>query len=97
LIIVAFRGSESFRNYRTFLDFPLIPIDLCAGCLGGKGYWTGWREVRDEVLDAVKRSHAEYPGFKVVVTGHSLGGAIATFAAAEVRDAGHIVDLVSEP
>jgi Lipase (class 3)/Lipase 3 N-terminal region len=95
LIIVAFRGSESFRNYLTFLDFPLIPIDFCTGCLSAKGYWTAWLEVRDDILKAVKETHEEYPGYKVVSTGHSLGGAIATLAVGKLRDQGHVVDLVN--
>jgi alpha-beta hydrolase superfamily lysophospholipase len=53
--------------------------------------------VRDEILKAVKETHEEYPNFKVVSTGHSLGGAIATLAVAELRDQGHVVDLVINP
>jgi len=95
LIIVSFRGSESFRNYLTFLNFPLIPIDLCTGCLSAKGYWTAWLDIRDDILKAAKETHEAYPSYKVVSTGHSLGGAIATLAVGDLRDQGHVVDLVS--
>jgi thioesterase domain-containing protein len=37
---------------------------------------------------------ANFPNYKVVVTGHSLGGAVGTFAAAELRNEGINVDLV---
>lgn len=95
LIVVAFRGSESFRNYLTFLNFPLVPIDLCAGCFSAAGYWTAWLEVRDDILAAVDDTHSKHPDHKVVVTGHSLGGAIASMAVGYLRDQGHTVDLVS--
>jgi thioesterase domain-containing protein len=36
------------------------------------------------------------PGYTIVTTGHSLGAGIATFAAAELRQAGFAVDMVSK-
>jgi thioesterase domain-containing protein len=34
------------------------------------------------------------PGYKIISTGHSLGAAVATLAAAEFRNQGLSVDLV---
>lgn len=44
----------------------------------------------EKVDDAV----SQYPDYKLVFTGHSLGGALATIAAMVLRDAGHTIDLV---
>lgn len=73
---------------------PLVPIDLCPGCFSAAGYYTAWAEVRDDILHAVESTHAKYPDHNVVVTGHSLGGAIASIAVGFLRQQGHIVDLV---
>lgn len=72
-----------------------MPIDLCLGCFSAAGYYTAWAEVRDDILHAVEETHGKYPDHNVVVTGHSLGGAIASMAVGYLRDHGHIVDLVS--
>ena len=45
-------------------------------------------------MEAVESATATHPGFQLVVVGHSLGGAIATFAATQLRNAGHTLALV---
>jgi hypothetical protein len=94
LIVVAFRGSVTVSNFITDIVFPLIPIDICANCRGATGFWISWTEARRKVLSAVKTVAAANPSYKIVSAGHSLGGAIAAYAAAELRNYGYIVDLV---
>ncbi|KAF2405365.1 alpha/beta-hydrolase [Trichodelitschia bisporula] len=95
LVVVSFRGSESYRNYASDINIPLVLTDVCTGCLSGAGWWLAWREVRDSIAEAVRWSIEMYPDLLVVATGHSLGGAVATLAAAELRDRGFMTDLVS--
>lgn len=45
------------------------------------GFMTAYRSVRDRVLAEVRK----YPDFDITVTGHSLGGAVATIAALDVQ------------
>lgn len=85
----------SVRNFLTDANFPLIPVDICDECQAEAGFWSSWLEARDGVLDAVKEAASQYPDYKIVAVGHSLGGALATVAAAEMRNAGYTVDLVS--
>jgi hypothetical protein len=95
LIVLSFRGSESIENYLNDLNFPSEAIDLCTGCEGDSGFWSSWVSARDLVSAAVNTTAAANPSFKIIATGHSLGAAVATFAAAEFRKQGLSVDLVS--
>ena len=94
LIVVSFRGTNSIRNAITNTLFLLIPVDLCPGCRGFKGFWISWLEARARVMEAVENAVAEFPEYDLVVVGHSLGGGIATFAAAQLRNAGYAAALV---
>jgi hypothetical protein len=44
-------------------------------------------------MAAITAAKAEHPDFKIIATGHSLGGAMATLATGELRSAGMSVDL----
>ncbi|KAK0640348.1 Mono- and diacylglycerol lipase [Lasiodiplodia hormozganensis] len=94
LIVVSFRGSGSVRNYLTDFNFPTIPApEICTGCLAFSGFWISWTEARTGVLAAVKEAVAAHPSFQIVSVGHSLGGAVAVFAAAELRNSNYSVSL----
>lgn len=94
LTIVSFRGSASIRSWISDLVFPRVPVDICSGCTAHQGFWTAWVEARGTVLKAIKTVAARNPEFRIVITGHSLGGAIASLAAAELRNDGHNIALV---
>lgn len=51
------------------------------------GFKVAWEEIRDTVVENVEAARAAYPSYKTVFTGHSLGGAVGTIAAAYTRDA----------
>ena len=57
------------------------------------GFWNSWLEARDGVLAALQTTAAAYPSSKVVVVGHSLGGALAALAAADLKKRGTPADL----
>lgn len=88
LTILAFRGSRSLRNYVADANFPAVETDICSGCTVNKGFYQSWLEARDRVLATLKATAASHPSYKVVIVGHSLGGAIAAIAAAELRNGG---------
>lgn len=93
LTVLAFRGSGSIRNWLANIDARRVNIDLCPGCRAHEGFWKSWTEARAGVMAALLKAAQDYPSFKVVVVGHSLGGAIASFAAAEIRNKGVNADL----
>jgi pimeloyl-ACP methyl ester carboxylesterase len=62
-------------------DVPLNASDKCDNCTAHSGFYTSWLNTRSFVISEVKKSLQMYPGYRVTVVGHSLGGAVAAFAA----------------
>ncbi|KAF9699096.1 hypothetical protein EKO04_003098 [Ascochyta lentis] len=87
-IIISFRGSQSIDNWLTNFDFGFTNTDICPDCTAHSGFWNSWVDARTTVLPAVKAASTQYPSYRISVTGHSLGGAIAPIAAAQLRNQG---------
>ena len=84
-IVVAFRGTKSHANWHQDFKFVRVYLDWCNGCSVHQGFLESWNQVREMVLNKVKQIVPLYPGYRFAVVGHSLGGATATLAAAEIR------------
>lgn len=91
--MLSFRGSRSVRNWLTNIQFPTLGTSICPTCLASNGFWNSWLEAQKNVLAAIKKAQTQYPDYKVVATGHSLGGALASLAAGVLRSQGQTVDL----
>lgn len=96
LIVLSFRGSRTLSNWIADLDFVLWDAgEICSGCWAHDGFLESWRTVQSMVTAEIEAAVAKYPGYQLVFTGHSLGGAIATLAAATLRQSGYNIQLVS--
>ncbi|OTB06123.1 hypothetical protein M426DRAFT_118614 [Hypoxylon sp. CI-4A] len=97
LIVASIKGSESIRNWIADLSFIRVDCDLVDDCGVHAGFQTAYDEIADELLAAVKDAQAANPTYRIVFTGHSLGGAVSTVAAAHARSSsggeGLAVDL----
>ncbi|KAI1480206.1 hypothetical protein K445DRAFT_319885 [Daldinia sp. EC12] len=93
LIVASIRGSHSIRNWIADLSFIPIPCHLADDCTMHVGFHTAWKEIEDELLDAITAAKEANPSYKIVFTGHSLGGAVATVAAGYAREQGYELDL----
>jgi len=83
-IIVAFRGTDSgdIENWKSNLDSHRIePFSQYPLASVHEGFWKAWLTVKDEVLSGIALIQTEFGALPLHVTGHSLGGAMATDAA----------------
>ncbi|KAJ6081195.1 hypothetical protein N7499_006069 [Penicillium canescens] len=88
-VVLAFRGSYSVRNWFADASFPYIDPDLCDGCFAELGFWSSWSNVREDVNAQLEDALSQNPDYELVIVGHSLGAAVATLAAADLRTKGH--------
>lgn len=66
------------------LDIIPTDIDLCDGCQVHNGFLTAWNAMSAKVTTTVKSLISTYGlTWSVTFTGHSLGAAVATVAAAQ--------------
>lgn len=81
LLVLCFRGTEKLQDWITNLKTDLIKAH------GGEvhqGFYQGLASIWDELIEALKKAwNNNQP---LLVTGHSLGGALATLAVARLLE-----------
>ncbi|ODA79142.1 hypothetical protein RJ55_04734 [Drechmeria coniospora] len=92
-ITLAIRGSNNIRNFITDILFIWQNCDLTPKCKVHTGFATAWREISKSVTQGIQDALEENPSYKIIITGHSLGGAVATIATAYLRRSGIVADV----
>lgn len=104
LIVVSYQGTSTKTNpidIFTDLDILQVQTTLCGtaktveGCKVHAGFYEAMVESSKVVTPIVAAAVKAHPTFRVVSTGHSLGGAISVLLGVQLRNAGYIVDIVS--
>ncbi|CAG8920925.1 unnamed protein product [Penicillium salamii] len=88
-IVLSFRGSYSVRNWIADASFPYTSTGICTGCEAELGFWGSWKAVRENIQSQLHDAFSQHSDYELVVTGHSLGAAIASLAAADLRGKGY--------
>ncbi|KAJ4992604.1 lipase [Stagonosporopsis vannaccii] len=90
-LIVSFPGTSSVQDFVT--DFAFLPLDQstapgCTDCRVHGAFYVAWRSIADEVAAALADLRAKNPGYSTILTGHSLGGALAILAFTDLKASG---------
>lgn len=85
-IVVAIRGSSNIQNWLDNLNFELVPYPPCAAtnCKVHKGFYEIYKALSTNIIPQVAAALQRHPTAPLFVTGHSLGGALATLTALEL-------------
>ncbi|XP_042475021.1 lipase-like isoform X2 [Macadamia integrifolia] len=102
-IVIAFRGTQehSIQNWIEDLFWKQLDLDYpgIAGAMVHHGFYSAYHNttMRPGVLDAVKKAKQLYGDIDIMVTGHSMGGAMASFCALDlaVNHGARIVQLMT--
>ncbi|XP_051127627.1 lipase-like isoform X2 [Andrographis paniculata] len=89
--VIAFRGTQehSIQNWVEDIFWKQLDIDY-PGCNGGKvhhGFYNAYHNtlLQSSVQIAVQKAKEIYGDIRIMVTGHSMGGAIAAFCGLDLR------------
>lgn len=93
-IVISVRGSMSLTTWIGDVIWEReLQASLCDGCWAHFGFLSAYHEIASAVNTSLASASRLFPGYKVTVTGHSLGGAVATLLGMQIRDAGHDADI----
>lgn len=103
ILVLAFRGTRSVETGITTLDTRLVDTSLCGstvGCQVNEGFQNSWDSVSARITREIANAQAATTFTTLVITGHGVGGALATLAATLYRTTPPVaaittIDLVS--
>lgn len=101
-IVLSFRGTQVLSIQNWIADLTFVQSSIyggCNGCLVHEGFYQSYLDLSTSMLNALTAYGAQPDtsssgGPQIFITGHSLGGAIATLAAFELTLAGYNVAAV---
>lgn len=85
-IYVVFRGSSSFSNWLDDAEVIQVPYNTFpeCNCKVHSGFYKSAKNIYSQVQSSIEDMTDMYPSYKITVTGHSYGAAVAQLVAMEL-------------
>merc|ERR1712228_565363 len=92
-ILVSFRGSQNAVDWLDDFDVLQTAYPNVSNAWVHKGFYDAWKkELFPSVMSATKYLMEQHNGKPILITGHSLGAAIAQIAAMDIANYANSVD-----
>ncbi|OQS01413.1 lipase [Achlya hypogyna] len=90
-IVIAFRGSMDVKNWLDNLSFlKTRPWAALPDVYVHQGFYWVYESIAKQLLTAVRKLRESYPQAPIVVTGHSLGAAVAAITTVDLATSHNI-------
>lgn len=83
-IFVSFRGSSNIKNWISNIQISKVNPYNNTGIAVSKGFYKDYSYIKSDLLDNLSLLKKEYKTNNIFLTGHSLGGALATLMAFDI-------------
>lgn len=84
-IIVTFRGSVDVKNWLYNLNTVTTSYPSCSGCSVHLGFYSAYKGVAPILRSVLEPLFHLYRDVNLIITGHSLGGAMAVLCALDMK------------